>query len=321
MMSETALLIDSTTVLPEGYVEQHGITVIPVPIYFDGKEYRDGVDITEEGFLSLLETLAERPSTAVPGLGEFISYYERLLQKHENVVYLVPSLRLSGLFDAAIQAAEQVPGASILAVDPPEDWQKEVCAVRSSDPGLGDQLAAVRGLTPPSIAVVNTGFASGASGLVALAALTAMDEGKPLDGVVESMVTAKTHSNIFLILATLDYVVDRVGKLRAFLGTLLRIRPILTFQDGYLEDVARVRSMGQAKRRMIEMVQQRVGDSAVDIFVLHTLAPSEAADLLEQSRRELNVRHSWVSGIGASMSRYAGRGGLGIAFTELARDS
>jgi fatty acid-binding protein DegV len=320
-MPDTALLIDSTTVLPEGYVEQHEVTVIPVPIYFGGKEYRDGVDITEEDFLSLLETLAERPSTAVPGLGEFISYYERLLQERENVVYLVPSLRLSGLFGAAIQAAEQVPGASIVAVDPPEDWQKEVCTVRSSDPRLEDQLAAIRGLTPPVISVVNTGFASGASGLVALAALTAMDEGKALDRVVESMVTAKINSNIFLILATLDYVVDRVGKLRAFLGSLLRIRPILTFQNGYLEDVARVRSMSQAKRRMIEMVQQRVGGRAVDIFVLHTLAPSEAADLLEQGKRELNVRHSWVSGIGASISRYAGRGGLGIAFTELPSDS
>ncbi len=320
-MPDTALLIDSTTVLPEGYVEQHGVTVIPVPIYFGGREYRDGVDITEEQFLSLLETLAERPSTAVPGLGEFMSYYERLLQEHENVVYLVPSLRLSGLFDAAIQAAEQVPGASIVAVDPPEDWQKEVCAVRSSDPRLGDQLAAIRGLTPPVISVVNTGFASGASGLVALAALTAMDEGRALDRVVESMVTAKINSNIFLILATLDYVVDRVGQLRAFLGGLLRIRPILTFQDGYLQDVARVRSMSQAKRRMIEMLQQRVGDRAVDIFVLHSLAPDEAADLLEQGKRELNVRCSWVSGIGASISRYTGRGGLGIAFSELPTDS
>ncbi len=313
-MSDIAMFIDSTTVMPEGFVEEHGVTVMPVPIYAGGKEYRDMVDIMPEQFMSLLETSKERPSTAVPGLGEFIAFYEQLLQGHDHIVYPIPSHRLTGLYDAAIQAAEQMEGPTIVAIDPPEGWEKDVYAVRSSDPELEERLSGVAELRPPVIAVMNTGFASGASGLVAMAALQAMDQGGSLEQVIASMITAKTNTNIYLVLNTLDYIVDRVGQMKAFLGTLLRIMPILTFHDGYLEDAARVRGKGQAKRRMIELVVETVGSKTVDLYVLHSLAEEEAEELLEQARGQLTVRNAWVGGIGASVSRYTGRGGLGIAF-------
>jgi fatty acid-binding protein DegV len=313
-MSDIAMFIDSTTVMPEGFVEEHGVTVMYVPIYAGGMEYRDMVDITPEQFMTLLETSEERPSTAVPGLGEFVGFYEQLLQGHGHIVYPIPSHRLTGLYDAAIQAAEQMEGLSIVAIDPPEGWEKDVYAVRSSDPRLEERLAGVAKLKPPVIAVMNTGFASGASGLVAMAALQAMDQEGSFEQVVASMVTAKRNTNIYLVLNTLDYIVDRVGQLKAFIGTLLRIMPILTFRDGYLEDAARVRGKGQAKRRMIELLREKVGSRTIDLYVLHSLAEEEAEGLLEQARGELNVRNAWVGGIGASVSRYTGRGGLGLAF-------
>jgi fatty acid-binding protein DegV len=314
-MKDTVLFIDSTTVLPVGFVAEHGITVMPVPIYAGGKEYRDGVDITPEEFMALLETSAERPSTAVPGLGEFVSFYEQLLQGHEHIVYPVPSLKLSGLFDAAIQAAELLERATIVAVDPPQDWGKELYALRSSDPHLEERLAGICHLRPPVIAVVNTGYASGASGLVVLPGLMAMEAGEPLAEVLRATLVAKRNTNIYLHLNTLDYIVDRVGQLQAFVGTLLNIKPILTFMNNDLVDAARVRGKGQAKRKIIELTKERVGQQEVDLYVLHSLAAEEAAELLEQARGELNVRNAWLGGIGASVSRYTGRGGLGIAFT------
>jgi fatty acid-binding protein DegV len=316
-MRKTGLFTDSTTVMPKEFAAEHEFALMPVPIYAAGTEYRDGVDITPEEFISLLETSNERPSTAVPGLGEFVSYYEQLLQEYDNIVYPVPSYKLTGLFDAAIQAAEQVKGATIVAVDPPAGWEKESYALRSDDPHLEDRLVRVRQLAPPVIVVLDTGYASGASGLVAMAGLTRMVEGKAIDAIVQSMITAKRNSNIIFSLNTLEYIVDRVGQLRAFVGTLLKIKPVLTFKDGYLEDAARARGQVQAKRKMIELLKQRVGENRIDAYVLHSLAQEEAADLLQQVQSELNVRNSWVGGIGCSVSRYTGRGGLGIAFTEL----
>ena len=97
-MADVGLLLDSTTTLPSGLGAEHGITMIPVPIYAGGREYRDGIDIDEEGFLRLLEGSKDRPSTAVPGPGEFVSWYRQVLRDHLCVVYPIASRRLSGLF-------------------------------------------------------------------------------------------------------------------------------------------------------------------------------------------------------------------------------
>ena len=316
-MTDTALLIDSTTVMPSQLIEGRDITVIPVPIYAGGREYRDGVDITPEQFHVMLETLDQRPSTAVPGLGELASYYEQLLRRHRNVVYPIPSARLSGLFNAAVQAAKQVEGAEIVTVDALEDSEEAGWPVCSEGPRTEEQLLTVAALDGPVIAVMNTGFASGAAGLVALEGSNAILEGAPIHDVIRRMIDGKRRTTIYLILNTLEYVVDRVGELRAFLGTLLRIKPVLTLRNGTLHDVAKVRGERKATSTMIALVKQKVGSRSIDAYVLHTLAQDKAESFLAQVKSELNVRNSWTDDAGASISRFVGRGALGIAFIEV----
>lgn len=314
-MAETGILLDSTTVLPPGYLDKPDVTVIPVPIYAGGKEYRDGINLTEEQFIHLLETLPQRPSTAVPGLGEFVSWYERVLQNHRHVVYPIASRHLSGLFNAAVQAAKSVPGARVVVIDPAEGNDEELLVLRSADPGLDDQLAQVGQSPTPTLVVMNTDFVSGGIALMTMQALEAIERGAGLDQVLRGMIVAKRGMGLYFILPKLDYVVDRVGHLQAFFGTLLHIRPVLAIQNGEVQDVAKVRGERKAKRRMVELVKARAGERAIDAMVLHSLAPEEAQDLLVQLQSQVRVRNSWIGGIGCTVSRFTGRGGLGIAFT------
>ncbi len=315
-MKETALLIDSTTTVPQELIEEYGVTVIPVPIHAAGKEYRDGVDLTPEKFCELLETSKERPSTAVPGLGEFVSFYHQLLQGHKNIIYPAPSPKLTGIFNAAIQAARQIEGVRVVAIDPPEEWEGEWYAVRSDDPQLKDRLAEVSKWTDRVIAVVNTSYVSGAAGLVGIEGFDAIYHDLGIGEALYRMVTAKPRTGIYFILTTLDYVVDRVGHLRAFLGTMLKIKPVLTLRHGMVEDEMKVRGEGKAKKALVELLKQRLADREVDLFMLHSLAQAEAEDLLAQTKSELHVRNAWLGGIGCAITRYTGRGGLGIAFIE-----
>ncbi|MBC8263365.1 MAG: DegV family protein [Anaerolineales bacterium] len=316
-MLDITLLMDSTTVIPKKLIEEYGVTVIPVPIHAGGKEYRDGVDITPEELYVLLETAKDRPSTAVPGLGEFLSFYNDLLETYQKIVYLAPSSRLTGVFNAAVQSAKQVEDARIVAVDPPEELGDELYTVHSDDPLLENKLAEIGRLTAPVIVVMNTDFVSGAAGLIAIEAIKAINEGRSIDEVVGKIIDAKRKTGIYLILNTFEYIVDRVGELQAFLGTLLKIKPVLTLRDGYLEDVARVRGERKARRRMIELVKERVGDERIDVYVLHSLAREKAVDFLEQIRGELNVGNSYIDDIGSSVSRYIGRGGLAIVYMSV----
>jgi fatty acid-binding protein DegV len=310
----TALLIDSTTIMPQKFIEEYGVTVIPVPIHAGGKEYRDGVNITPEELYALLETSKSRPTTAVPGLGEFLSFYNDLLETCPKIVYLAPSARLTGVFNAAVQSAKQVEDARVVAIDPPEELEDGLYSVHSNDPLLENKLAEIGRLAAPIIVVMNTDFASGAAGLIAIEAINAIHEGRSIDEIVEKMIDAKRRIGIYLILNTFEYIVDRVGEFQAFLGTLLQIKPVLTLRDGYLEDVAKVRGERKARRKMIELVKERVGDKEIDIYVLHSLAREKAKDFLEQIRGELNVGDSYIDDIGSSVSRYIGRGGLAIVY-------
>jgi fatty acid-binding protein DegV len=316
-MLDTTVLIDSTTIIPKKFIEEYSVTVIPVPIYAGGKEYRDGVDITPEELYAILETSKGRPSTAVPGLGEFLSFYNDLLKTFPKIVYLAPSSRLTGVFNAAVQSAKQIEDARIVAIDPPNELEEGLYAVHSDDPRLEDKLAKIGRLTDPIIVVMNTDFASGAAGLIAIEAIKAIYEGSSIGEVVGKMIDAKRKTGIYLILNTFEYVVDRVGELQAFLGTLLRIKPILTLRHGYLEDVARVRGERKARTRMIELVKEKVGDTRIDVYVLHSLAREKSEDFLEQIRGELNVTNSYIDDIGSSVSRYIGRGGLGIVYMSV----
>jgi fatty acid-binding protein DegV len=314
-MAETGILLDSTTVLPPGYVDRSEVTIIPVPIYAGGQEYRDGVTLTEEQFIHLLETLPQRPSTAVPGLGEFVSWFERVLQNHRHVVYPIASRHLSGLFNAAVQAAKSVPGAHVVVIDPAEGDDEGVLVLRSADPGVDEQLARVGQLAAPTIVVMNTDFVAGGIALLTIHALEAIEQGTGLEQVLRVMIAAKRGMGLYFILTKLDYVVDRVGHLQAFLGTLLHINPVLAIQDGLVQDVAKVRGERKARSRMVELVKSRAGERAIDAIVLHSLAPGEAQALLAQLQSQVRVRNAWVGGIGCTVSRFTGRGGLGIAFT------
>jgi fatty acid-binding protein DegV len=90
---------------------------------------------------------------------------------------------------------------------------------------------------------------------------------------------------------------------------------VLAIQNGEVQDVAKVRGERKAKRRMVELVKARAGERAIDAMVLHSLAPEEAQELLTLLQSEVRVRNSWIGGIGCTVSRFTGRGGLGIAFT------
>ncbi len=314
-MAETGILLDSTTVLPPGYVDRPDVAIIPVPIYADGQEYRDGITLSEEQFIHLLETLPQRPSTAVPGLGEFVSWYERMLQTHRHVVYPIASRQLSGLFNAAVQAAKSVPGAHVVVIDPAEGDDEGVLVLRSADPAVEEQLAQVRQLGAPTIVVMNTDFVAGGIALLTIYALEALEQGAGLEQVLQVLIAAKRGMGLYFILSKLDYVVDRVGQLQAFLGTLLHIRPVLAVRNGLVQDAAKVRGAAKAKRRMVELVRSQVGGQAIDAVIMHSLAPEEAQELLAELRSQVAVRNAWVGGIGCTVSRFTGRGGLGIAFT------
>ncbi|MSQ41071.1 MAG: DegV family protein, partial [Dehalococcoidia bacterium] len=186
------IVTDSTADLPREVVQRLGITVVPLNLHFSTQVYRDGVDIQAEEFYRRLVTANPLPTTSQPAVGAFVECYQALADTGEPVVSIHVASKLSGTYNSAFQAREQV-GTSMF------------------------------------IEVVDSQTASMGLGLIVLAAAEAAAAGASLEEVLHATREAVARTRVLFMVDTLEYLQrgGRIGKAQAFLGSVLNIKPIL----------------------------------------------------------------------------------------------
>ena len=110
-MSRVVILTDSTADLPDSFVSEYNITVLPLSIIWDGSSYRDGVDMRPQEFYRRLKGARELPTTSQVTTPAFESAFASIIERGDCVLAMLVSSKLSGTYDAAIQAREAVPAA------------------------------------------------------------------------------------------------------------------------------------------------------------------------------------------------------------------
>ena len=274
------LVTDSTTQLPAGVVEQYGIVVVPLTVIIDGKPYRDGIDITPAEFYQRLPQAQSLPTTTQPSPGDFQQVYARLAAEGADIISIHLPETLSGTIHSARQAATMVEG--------------------------------------PRITVVETPWLSAAQGFIVLEAARAIEAGKSYDAVLKRIHELIPRQNIIFALDTLEYLQKggRIGGAQAFVGSLLRIKPILYLKDGRVEPLDRVRTWARVPGRLLDLMADMLGpgEEPVAVGVLHAQAEPEARRLEEEIYRRFNVAELFVSQIGPVVGTHTGPGTLGIAF-------
>ncbi|HEV2784638.1 MAG TPA: DegV family protein [Actinophytocola sp.] len=271
-----AVVTDSTAHLPEGFADRHGVRVVPLRVLIDGRAVLDGIDI---GPTELAAAFGRRQTvtTSRPNPDEFIPVYRELLAKGASVVSVHLSRELSGTWESARLAAEEV------------------------DP---DRVRVVDSRT----AVMGLGFA-------VLRAAHVAEAGAPVAEVAEAAVRAAAGTRTFFVLETLEYLRrgGRIGAGAAWLGTALAVKPVLHVDNGRIVPLEKVRTTGRAVARLIDLVVEAAGDDPVQLAVHHLAAPDRAAELA--TRLDERVRGSSgcvVSEVGAVIGAHTGPGMLGV---------
>ena len=215
------IVTDSCSDLPPGLALDNDVTVVPLYVNIAGDTYRDGVEIDADRFYSLQERLPGLPTTSQPSVGDFVDVYRRRLDEGHQIVSIHVSGKLSGTFNSAIQARA----------------------------ALGD---------PPGIEVVDSRLAGGGQALLALSAAQWARETDSASEVAGRTERAIERNHSFVVVDTLDYLQrgGRIGKAQAFLGGVLRFKPIITIRDGEAHPVARPRTRRRAIARVISLVRE-----------------------------------------------------------------
>ena len=216
------IVTDSTSCLPAGFAEQHDLLVVPLKVSVDGVFFREFVEISPDVFYAK-QRAGAKSGTTQPGPEDFIEVYTRLLANQgDEVLSIHLSSATSGTLNSAYIAAEQTDPRRIHLYD-----------VRTTGLGLGFMVMRAAELV------------AGGAGIA--------DIIKVLDGM-----QPRTH--IYFLVGTMKYIVEggRVGKAAGVAGSILQIKPILTFKDGIVDVFERPRTMRVAKERIRTLIDQAV---------------------------------------------------------------
>ncbi|MGW4110114.1 DegV family protein [Actinosynnema sp. NPDC004786] len=270
----TTIVTDSTAYLPEGFAERHGIRVVPLHVAVDGRSRLDGVDF---GPAELAAALGEhrRVTTSRPTPGELADVYRAALADGADAIVSVHLSRdLSGTWEAARLAAEEVDPTRIRVVDS-----------RATGMGLG------------------------------FAALAACAAGDDADRAREAAAAAASRVRMFFCVETLDHLRrgGRIGAAAALVGTALAVKPLLHVDDGRIVPLEKVRTMGRAMGRLVDLAASAAGSGPVGLAVHHLAAPERAAELATLlDDRVPGSTGCLISEVGAVIGAHTGPGVLGV---------
>lgn len=277
-MSDTqrvTVVTDSTADVPPDLAEELGISVVPLRVNFGQESFRDGVELTTAQLMERMETAPSLPTTSQPTAGEFVAVFQEAIDAGRDIVCITVGAKLSGTYQAAVTGAEQAGSDRIDIID-------------------------------GASTTMHIGWPAVAGARVAR-------EGGDREAVAQAIHDARARSNLFVALKTLDnvYKGGRIGKAGHLFGAALGIKPIISFREGTLVPLERVRTWKKAMKRMVELVQGE-GDLS-DIIVLYTDVREDAKTLqrqLEELYPDTNIILGYA---GAVIATHAGPGAVAVA--------
>ncbi len=276
-----AIVTDSTSTIPKNLIEKYNLTIAPQVVIWEGKTFRDGIEISPSDFYARLENTPKEnmPTTSQCTIASFTEIYKDLQAKGHEILCVLISHKLSGTISSAEQAKELVPDARVEIVD------SLSCAM-----GLGFQ---------------------------ALEAAKAAADGASLAECKAVAESAVPKTGVILTPETLEYLHrgGRIGGGAKFLATALNIKPVLELVDGRLEALERVRTRKKVMARVLELLVERVGDRRpLRISALHAKSEADAQALLEEARVRLNPDEAVLSEVSPAIGVHVGPGTIGITW-------
>ncbi|HEY8543471.1 MAG TPA: DegV family protein [Acidimicrobiales bacterium] len=273
------IVTDSSSDLDAAVVEELGVEVVPLSIRFGSDEFTDRVELTVEDFYERMANSSTLPETAAPSVGAFEQAYRRQAEAGADaVVCITISSKLSATMQAAENAAKAVA----------DDLPVKVVDSLSVTAGLGT--------------------------LVKHAARAAAD-GKSADDIAAHVTELAARSRIAGTLDTLENLKKggRVGGAQAIIGSLLSIKPLISFEDGVVGPAGRART----RRKALEWVRDQVFErpQVEDLVLIHSMAP-DIDDLVELLSPRYDRDSIPVTTIGPVVGTHGGPRMLGATWID-----
>ena len=284
---KVAIITDSNSGITQEEGKQLGIRIVPMPFMINGEEYLEDITLTQQEFYAKLGEGSDI-STSQPSPESIMALWDEVLEEYDEIVHIPMSSGLSGSCQTAMMLAEDYDGKV-------EVVNNQRISVTQRQSVLDAKELAAKGMCAAEIK--------------------------------EKLEAVKFDSSIYITLDTLKYLKKggRITPAAAALGTLLRLKPVLTVQGEKLDAFAKARTMKQAKSIMVAAItkdlEERFGDRTgknVHLAVAHTDNQEEADEFAKELRELFPATGEIViAPLSLSVSCHIGPGSLAVACSKV----
>jgi DegV family protein with EDD domain len=263
-VSKVGIVTDSTCCIPEEFVKEHDIRIVPVGMVIDRKPYRD-TDLTNEEFWRLFYSAREPVTTSAVNVGDIEQTFTDLGKQTDGIVCILVSKVLSVTYQSAEQAKEMV---------------------QSENPNL-------------KIEIIDSKASTGAMGFIVMEAARAAQAGKSFDKVVKVAREMVPKVKYFIGLDTLKYLI-RIGRApkMAVIGDMFGIKPIVGMVNntGLVENLGRARGKQKCMQQMVDMIKDYIDESKpINVMVHYTDSIEAGQELKDMVTSRYNCKEVYFT--------------------------
>ncbi|TDB39510.1 MAG: DegV family protein [Actinobacteria bacterium] len=265
-----AIITDSTADLPGALAAENGIAVVPLLVSFGDDSFPDGT-LTQQQFFARMAAATKLPTTSQPSVGAFTEAYEHALETADEVLSIHISSGLSGTVAAARQAAESFAG------------QVHVFDSRNLSGGLALQV---------------------------LDAAHARSAGMNVSDTIARLGKTRDRAKMIVGLDSLENLArgGRIGKVSAFVGSLLDLKVTLTLdEDGKFTPVKRTRGEKAALAHTLDWIEAAMGGAQTGVFAVgHAMSAERARIIRDQIEARFDATDIIMYEAGSVVSTHTG---------------
>jgi DegV family protein with EDD domain len=275
------IITDSTSDISLDQAKKMGITIVPLKVIFGDKEYKEGIEITMDGFYEKLVTAEKLPTTSQPSPDDFLGYFQQAKEAGDSVVVILIAGKLSGTLQSATIAKEMADYSEIYIVD---------------------SLNAITGLR-----------------LLVEHAVKLSEQGISASKIADTLVSIKNRIVLLAMVDTLEFLHKggRLSKSSAIIGSLLKFKPILRLKDGAIGVVGKERGTNKGIAKILEIVDELGAiDQNYPVYFGYTAEDSKTAQLKEKVIVKYKLSNTYVYPVGCVVGTHLGPGACMLTYIK-----
>lgn len=274
------IITDSLCDLTMDYAKKLNIDILPLTVSFGEKDYKCGVDLTNEAFYDKMANDSNHPTTAAVNPFEFEEIFQKYIDAGDEIVAILFSKHMSATFQSASIAAENVNSDRLHLID-------------CENGAMGQAL-------------------------LILTAVSLRDEGKNATEVAEIIRSLLPRTMTYIVVDTLEYLKrgGRISKSAALIGGLMKLHPVLQVIADGAKPIDKVKGKKSTNAWLLHKLQESPADPGYKLVIGHSNAPERAEAFKEQLQEAGITNDIFITCIGPIVGTHIGPNCLGIGYIE-----